>query len=82
MKCTSLAYAKSRIEGEMRAMLDANGFAGQPIGAAMDHLGKDPRFLYSNDDKAVPSALQEKRSYQYDRARQRALIFHCAKSED
>ncbi|HZR77986.1 MAG TPA: DUF885 domain-containing protein, partial [Chthoniobacterales bacterium] len=49
----------TRIEGEMRAILDANGFAGQPIGAAMDKLGKDPRFLYSNDDKGRGEALAE-----------------------
>jgi len=46
-----------RIEGEMRAILDANGFAGQPIGEAMDKLAKDPRFLYSNDDKGRADAL-------------------------
>jgi len=34
----------ARIEGEMRVLLDANGFAGQPIGASMDKLAKDPRF--------------------------------------
>jgi uncharacterized protein (DUF885 family) len=49
----------SRIEAEMRALLDANGFAGQPIGPAMDKLGKDPRFLYSNDDKGRADALAE-----------------------
>ena len=49
----------TRIEGEMRAILDANGFAGQPIGAAMDKLGKDPRFLYSNDDKGRAEVLAE-----------------------
>jgi len=49
----------TRIEGEMRALLDANGFAGQPIGAAIDKLGKDPRFLYSNDDKGRAEALAE-----------------------
>ncbi len=49
----------TRIEGEMRALLDANGFAGQPIGAAMDKLGKDPRFLYPNDDKGREEALAE-----------------------
>src|SRR5205085_9111856 len=49
----------TRIEGEMGALLDANGFAGQPIGAAMDKLGKDPRFLYSNDDKGREEALAE-----------------------
>jgi uncharacterized protein (DUF885 family) len=49
----------ARIEAEMRAILDANGFAGQPIGASMDKLGKDPRFLYSNDDKGRADALAE-----------------------
>jgi len=49
----------TRIENDMSALLDANGFAGQPIGAAMDKLGKDPRFLYSNDDKGRADALAE-----------------------
>ncbi len=49
----------ARIEAEMSAILDANGFAGQPIGASMDKLGKDPRFLYSNDDKGRAEALAE-----------------------
>ncbi len=49
----------ARIEGEMRTLLDANGFAGQPIGASMDKLGKDPRFLYSNDDKGREAALAD-----------------------
>src|SRR5439155_1109703 len=37
--------------------LDANGFAGQPIGEAMDKLAKDLRFLYPNDDKGRADAL-------------------------
>ena len=49
----------ARIEGEMRALLDANGFAGQPIGESMDKLAKDPRFLFSNDDKGRADALAE-----------------------
>ena len=49
----------ARIEAEMRAILDANGFAGQPIGAAMDALGKDPRFLFPNDDAGRAAALAE-----------------------
>src|ERR1700737_1096927 len=49
----------TRIEAEMRALLDANGFAGQPIGPAMEKLGKDSRFLYSNDDKGRDEALAE-----------------------
>jgi uncharacterized protein (DUF885 family) len=49
----------ARIEGEMRALLDATGFAGQPIGASMDKLGKDPRFLFPNDDKGRTDALAE-----------------------
>jgi uncharacterized protein (DUF885 family) len=47
----------ARIEGEMRAILDANGFAGQPIGDAMDKLARDPRFLYPNDAKGRSEAL-------------------------
>ncbi len=47
----------TRIEGEMHAILDANGFAGQPIGEAMDKLTKDPRFIYPNDDKGRADAL-------------------------
>ena len=49
----------ARIETEMRAILDANGFAGRPIGEAMDALGKDPRFHFSNDDKGRAEALAE-----------------------
>src|SRR5436309_8631546 len=49
----------ARIEGEMRALLDAHGFAGQPIGASMDKLAKDPRFLYPNDDNGRNAALAE-----------------------
>jgi uncharacterized protein (DUF885 family) len=48
-----------RIEGEMRTLLDTNGFAGQPIGAAMEKLSKDPRFLYPNDDSGRAAALAE-----------------------
>ena len=54
----SLVCAKSLgIEGEMRTILDANGFSGQPIGEAMDKLAKDPRFLYPNDDNGRAEAL-------------------------
>jgi len=49
----------TRIESEMRVILDANGFAGRPIGESMDQLGKDPRFLYPNDDKGRADALAE-----------------------
>lgn len=49
----------ARIEAEMRAILDGNGFAGRPIGEAMAALGKDPRFLFSNDDKGRAEALAE-----------------------
>ena len=49
----------ARIEAEMRGILDANGFAGTGIGEAMDKLGKDPRFLFSNDDKGRADALAE-----------------------
>jgi uncharacterized protein (DUF885 family) len=49
----------TRIEGEMRTLLDANGFAGQPIGQSMEKLAKDPRFLFSNDDKGRADAVTE-----------------------
>lgn len=49
----------ARIEGEMRVILDANGFASQPIGQAMISLGKDPRFLYPNDDTGRAAALAD-----------------------
>src|SRR5437773_10669731 len=49
----------ARIEGEMRSILDANGFAGQPIGEAMDKLTKEARFLYANDDKGRVEALAQ-----------------------
>src|SRR5437773_9217568 len=49
----------ARIENEMRTILDANGFSGQPIGEAMDKLAKDARFLYPNDDKGRAAALAE-----------------------
>ncbi len=47
----------ARIESEMRVILDANGFAGQPIGAAMEKLTKDPRFVYANNDQSRADAL-------------------------
>ena len=49
----------ARIEAEMRAMLDPNRFAGQPIGQSMEKLAKDPRFLFSNDDKGRADAHAE-----------------------
>ena len=49
----------ARIETEMRGILDANGFAERPIGEAMDALGKDPRFHFSNDDQGRQEALAE-----------------------
>jgi uncharacterized protein (DUF885 family) len=49
----------TRIETEMRAILDANGYAGRPIGEAMVALGKDARFLFPEDDKGRTEALAE-----------------------
>jgi uncharacterized protein (DUF885 family) len=49
----------TRIETEMRAILDANGYEGRPIGETMDALGKDPRFLFTDDDKGRAEALAE-----------------------
>jgi uncharacterized protein (DUF885 family) len=49
----------ARIETEIRAILDANGFAGRPVAEAFDALRKDPRFLFPNDDKGRADALAE-----------------------
>jgi uncharacterized protein (DUF885 family) len=49
----------ARLEAEMRAILDANGFAGQPISDAVKALAKDPRFLFPNDDPGRAAALAE-----------------------
>ncbi len=49
----------ARIEGEMRALLDGNGFAGRPIAEAMEALQKDPRFQFPNDDQGRTAALAE-----------------------
>src|SRR4030095_1113308 len=49
----------TRSEAERRAILDANGYAGRPIGESMEQLAKDPRFLYPNDDKGRAAALAE-----------------------
>src|SRR5207248_9340864 len=60
MSCMNSVCAKSPgSKGEMRVLLDANGFAGQPIGTSMDKLAKDPRFLYANDDNGRNAALGE-----------------------
>ncbi len=49
----------ARIETEMHALLDANGFAGQAIGPAMTKLREDPRFLFPNDNKGRQDMLAE-----------------------
>ena len=49
----------ARIEAEMRALLDANGFAGRPISEAMEALRKDPRFLFPNDEAGRAAVLAE-----------------------
>ena len=69
----------TRIEAEIRTILDANGFAGQPIGPTIDKLGKDPRFLYSNDDKGRAEALAEyKRLIDHAVAESKAHLFYIA----
>lgn len=69
----------TRIEGEMRGILDANGFAGKPIGQSMDQVSKDPRFLYSNDDKGRAEALAEfKRLIDKAVAESKAHLFYVA----
>jgi uncharacterized protein (DUF885 family) len=69
----------TRIEGELRTILDANGFAGQPIGPSLDKLGTDPRFLYSNDDKGRADALAEYKHLIDNAVEQsKAHLFHIA----
>ncbi len=74
----------ARIEEEMRPLLDANGFAGQPIGPAMDKLARDPRFLFPDDDNGRYAALAEYKRL-IDTARSRCgeffLTFPKAKIE-
>ncbi|HEV3410661.1 MAG TPA: DUF885 domain-containing protein [Chthoniobacterales bacterium] len=56
----SLGVAEvARIESEMRGLLDGNGYAGQPIGAAMKALAADVRFLFPNDDNGRSAAIGE-----------------------
>lgn len=49
----------ARIEGEMRVILDAQGHTGGTVGEWMNQLGKDPRFVFSNDDKGRVEAIAE-----------------------
>ncbi|MDQ6861263.1 MAG: DUF885 domain-containing protein [Verrucomicrobiota bacterium] len=49
----------ARIEGEMRALLDANGYAGQSIGDAIKALNADPQFQFSNDENGRKAGLAE-----------------------
>ena len=65
----------ARIETEMRGLLDANGFTGRPIGESMAALGKDPRFLFSNDDKGRADALAEYTRLINDAIERSRLIF-------
>ncbi len=65
----------ARIEGEMRLLLDANGFSGQPIGQAMLSLGKDSRFLYPDDETGRNAALAEYKRLIDDATRRCAQLF-------
>jgi uncharacterized protein (DUF885 family) len=65
----------ARIEGEMHVLLDANGFTGQPVGQAMVSLGKDPRFLYPNDDAGRSAALADYQRLIDDATRRCAQLF-------
>jgi uncharacterized protein (DUF885 family) len=52
----------ARIESEMRAILDANGFAGQPIGEAMDSWEKTHVFFTQTMTKVAPTPWRNTRS--------------------
>ncbi|MBA2431849.1 MAG: DUF885 domain-containing protein [Chthoniobacterales bacterium] len=49
----------ARIEAQMRPLLDANGFAGQPMAAAMTRLSEDPRFLFPDNDAGRAAVVAE-----------------------
>ena len=48
----------TRIETEMRAILDTNGFADRPIGEAMAALGRNPSSLADVVSSEVVSNLE------------------------
>src|SRR5256714_6333411 len=68
----------ARIEGEMRALLDANGFAGRPVADAMEALQKDPQFQFPNDDKGRGDALAEYTRLISDAVERCRLLFATA----
>ncbi len=47
----------ARISAQMDTLLKAQGLAAGSVGARMSALGKDPRFLYPNDDEGRKQAL-------------------------
>ena len=47
----------ARISAKMDALLKAQGLAAGSVGARMTALGKEPRFLYANDDDGRKQAL-------------------------
>ena len=49
----------ARIEAEMRAILDAQGYTGGTPGEQMQRLVSEPRFLYPNTDGGRAQALAE-----------------------
>jgi len=49
----------ARIETEMRAILDAQGYTGGTPGAQLQRLVSEPRFLYPNTDAGRAQALAE-----------------------
>jgi len=59
MKCTSYVCAEvARIEGEMRTILDANGFSGNQS-EKHGPSWQRPTFLFPNNDKGRADALAE-----------------------
>jgi uncharacterized protein (DUF885 family) len=49
----------ARIDGEMRAILDAQGKTGRTVGEWLVDLGKDPQFLYPDTDEGRAAAIAE-----------------------
>ncbi|HKP93778.1 MAG TPA: DUF885 domain-containing protein, partial [Chthoniobacterales bacterium] len=62
-------------EAEMRALLDANGFAGRPVAEAMEALRQHARFLFPNDEAGRAAVLAEYKRIIDDASERCRLLF-------
>ena len=66
----------TRIQGEMKRILRAQGFPGLDVPAEMDKLRHEPRFLYPNDDEGRRQILDEYRSILAEADSSLGPLFH------